>query len=212
MYHSVLPSQMKKLISLEPPISASIHFVFDSSDVLPREDSSFETVLCPTLQQKKPDGAHYAAFAQARIRKPSKARLRSLGSLRSLRRVKVEGVSKPLQLKGLKPPFSSRRVSKPSKPSKGQRRLRSLPLLRSLRSPLRSPSQAFEGFEGGFEALKGGFATCLVSFSSYLFFFVFNTQKRSRVAFSFFRLERTLAFSEGGLFGFIFFLSLFLRF
>ena len=61
--------------------------------------------------------------------------------------------------------------------------------------------------------LKGGFANiCLVSFSSYLFFFVFNPQKRSRVAFSFFRLERTLAFSEGGLFGFIFFLSLFLRF
>ena len=42
--------------------------------------------------------------------------------------------------------------------------------------------------------------------------FGFNPQKRSRVAFSFFRLERTLAFNEGGLFGFIFFLSLFLRF
>ena len=81
--------------------------------------------------------------------------------------------------------------------------------------------KAFEGFQGGFEALKGGFATfvwfhfllisfsslltpksvlvwlspffvwrerwllvkgvCLVSFSSYLFFFVFNPQKRSRV-------------------------------
>ena len=34
---------------------------------------------------------------------------------------------------------------------------------------------------------------CLVSFSSYLFFFAFNLQKRSCVAFSFFRLERTLA-------------------
>ena len=83
--------------------------------------------------------------------------------------------------------------------------------------------KAFEGFQGGFEALKGGFATfvwfhfllisfssfltpksvlvwlspffvwrerwrlvqgvCLVSFSSYLFFCVFNHQKRSRVAF-----------------------------
>ena len=35
---------------------------------------------------------------------------------------------------------------------------------------------------------------------------------RSYLAFSFFRLDRTLAFSEGGLFGFIFFFSLFLRF
>ena len=62
-----------------------------------------------------------------------------LRSLRSFRRVKVKGeASKPLQLKGLKPSFSSR----------------SLPLLRSPVLFLK-PS----GFEGGFEALKGDFAT-----------------------------------------------------
>ena len=124
------------------------------------------------------------------------------------------------QLKSLRPPSAREGEggfeafeafegsTKPLQPQ--SRRLRSLPLLRSLRSPLRSPSHSLrrlrrEAFEGGLRNI------CLVSFS-YLFFFVLDPQKRSRVAFSFFRLERTLAFSEGGLFGFIFFLSLFLRF
>ena len=85
-------------------------------------------------------------------------------------------------------------ASKPSKPSKGQRSPFSLSLegfeaflsFEAFEAPFVLLLKAFEGFEGGFEALKG--------------------------AFSFFRLERTLAFSEGGLFGFIVFLSLFLRF
>ena len=89
-------------------------------------------------------------------------------------------------------------ASKPSKPSKGQRSPFSLSLegfeaflsFEAFEAPF--VLKAFEGFEG-FEALKGGLNICLVSFSSYLFFFVFNPQKRSRVAFSFFRLERTLA-------------------
>ena len=42
----------------------------------------------------------------------------------------------------------------------------------------------------------------LVTFSSYLFIFVFNPQKNVLVWLFFFRLERTLAFSEGGFEGF----------
>ena len=94
-------------------------------------------------------------------------------------------------------------ASKPLKPSKGERSPFSLslegfeafPLLQSLLSPFVLLLKAFEGFERGFEALKGASQHLFGFISSYLFFFVLFTP--TRVAFSFFRLERTLAFSEG---------------